>query len=102
MQCPKCGQENPDLAQFCTRCHMTLRFVCPACKHVQQHGGQCDQCGVDFAKYSALLIFQAKDEAQQQRERVKARASIAKQILLLPITGGLSLFKFLTSYFRGE
>ena len=69
---------------------------------MQSHGGKCDQCGVDFAKYSAMLIFQAKDEAKQQRERTKTRASIAKQILLLPITGGLSLLKFLASHFRGE
>ncbi len=102
MQCPKCGQENPQGTQFCSRCHTPLRYTCPACKHVQSHGGKCDQCRVDFTKYAAMLMFQAKTEASQQREQVKSRGEIIKQILLLPVTGGLSLFKFFRSRLRGE
>ena len=98
MQCPKCGQANPEAAQFCTRCHTPLRFVCPACKHVQSDGGKCDQCGVDFAKYLGVLMFQAKTESDKEHERLEQRSSFVKQILLLPITGGLSLLKYL---FRG-
>ncbi len=102
MLCPKCHHDNPGTAQFCIRCHATLRFVCPACKHDQDHGGKCDQCGVDFAKYTAMLIFQAKDTAAQERARTRERASIFKQILLLPVTGGLSLLKFFSDRLRGD
>jgi len=94
MLCPKCRQENQDSAQFCLRCHTPLRYVCPACKHVQVQGGKCDQCGVDFTKYAAMMVFKAKTDAEQRREQVRARSSILKQIVLLPITGGLSLLKY--------
>ena len=102
MQCPKCRQENPEKAQFCVRCHTPLSYTCPVCKHVQTHGGKCDQCGVDFAKYSAMLIFSAKDEAARERDRTRARTGIVKQILLLPITGGFSLLKYLRELLRGD
>ena len=102
MQCPRCGQANPETAQFCTRCHAPLRYTCPACKHVQAQGGKCEKCGVDFAKYSAMLIFSAKDAAVGERERTRAQTGIVKQILLLPITGGFSLLKYLRERFRWE
>ena len=88
MRCPKCQAENPDSAQFCLKCHAPVRFICPACRHVQDHGGQCDRCGVDFMKYASLLIFQGKTKAQQERERMKSRNSMITQLVLLPITGG--------------
>ncbi len=102
MRCPKCSQENAETAQFCLRCHAPLRFICPACKHVQDHGGTCDKCGVDFAKFAAVMMFKVKDDTQKQRERLKTRASIIKQIVLLPLTGGYSLIKFLLSRFQGD
>lgn len=102
MQCPKCGHTNPEAAQYCLRCHTALRYTCPACKHVQTHSGQCDQCGVDFAKYAAVLQFQAEAQAQKDRERLQRRSSILTQILLLPITGGLSLLKYFLSRIRNE
>ncbi len=95
MQCPKCGQANAEAAKFCTRCHTPLRFECPACQHLQSHGGKCDQCGVDFAKYLGVLMFQAKTESDKKSEQIRQRSGMLKQILLLPITGGLSLFKYL-------
>ena len=100
MQCPKCRQENPEQAQYCIRCHTPLRYTCPACKHVQAHGGQCAQCGVDFAKYSALLVFTAQQTASRERERTRLRTSIVKQIILLPITGGISLVRYLLGLLR--
>jgi len=100
MQCPKCRHENPDRALFCTRCHAPLRFTCPACRHVQDHGGKCDQCGVDFVKYASMVVLQAKEGTQQKRARAHERASIARQIFLIPLTGGLSLLKYLLSRFR--
>jgi Double zinc ribbon len=94
MQCPKCKSGNSDAAQFCTRCHTTLRFICPACRHSQDHGATCDQCGVDFAKYAAMLIVKEQVEAENQHTRVRERAGLWKQVFLLPITGGFSLLKY--------
>lgn len=102
MHCPKCRQENPEKAQYCVRCHTPLSYTCPACKHVQAQGGKCDKCGVDFAKYSAMLIFSAQDAAARERERTRAQTGIIRQILLLPITGGISLVKYLLGQLRGK
>jgi hypothetical protein len=57
---------------------------------------------VDFAKYAAMLVFRAKDQAAAQRSRAKQRTAIWRQIYLLPITGGLSLFKFFMGKLRGD
>ncbi|MGD1155754.1 MAG: zinc ribbon domain-containing protein [Terriglobia bacterium] len=102
MQCPKCKQENSETVPYCVRCHAPLKYTCPACKHVQLQGGSCEKCGVDFAKYAAMLAFRARDEADAQRSRAKARATVWRQIFLLPITGGLSLVKFLLGKLRGD
>ena len=101
MQCPKCQQENPEGAAFCVRCHTPLRFTCPTCRHAQTHGGKCDQCGLDFAKYTAALEFQMKTQGAQERERVKNVSGLIKQVLLLPITGGLSLVKYVRGRLLG-
>jgi double zinc ribbon protein len=97
MNCLKCGGDNPEKVQFCLRCHAPLRYTCPACHHAQDHGGQCEQCGVDFAKYGAMLVFHAQEKAQLEREKSRQRGSLFKQILLLPITGGLSIVSFIRS-----
>jgi hypothetical protein len=57
---------------------------------------------VDFGKYAAMLVFRAKQDAQAQRHKSKSRAAILKQILLLPITGGLSLIRYFVGRARGE
>jgi hypothetical protein len=57
---------------------------------------------VDFAKYAAMMVFKAKDDARQARDRTRARSSLLKQIVLLPITGGLSLLKYFRSQLRGD
>lgn len=98
--CPKCGQLNPQDARFCSRCHATLQFVCPACQHRQLRGGMCERCGVDFIKYALALQFQAEGEARRERERAKSRNALLKQLLLLPVTGGWSLMKYLKSALR--
>ena len=102
MQCPKCKTENSETIIYCVRCHTPLKYTCPSCKHVQLQGGACEKCGVDFAKYAAMLVFRAKDNAQSKRSKSKGRAAIWKQILLLPITGGLSLIKYFVGKARGE
>lgn len=102
MQCSKCGQENPGTAQFCRACHTPLRYTCPSCKHAQAHGGKCEQCGLDFGKYALAVQFQMKTQVDQSRKRAKARAALIKQIILIPITGGLSLFKYIRSRLLGD
>jgi hypothetical protein len=57
---------------------------------------------VDFAKYLAMLQFQMKSKADEERARLKNRSAIFKQILLLPITGGLSLLKYFRIRLHGE
>ena len=91
MKCGKCGQENLKAIEFCVRCHYPLRFTCPACKHEQTHGGQCEKCGADFAKYAAMLLAQAESQARQQREASQPYRSPWKQALLAILTLGLSL-----------
>lgn len=94
MECPKCKTVNPDTTQFCKRCHATLLYKCPSCGAAQRHGGTCDKCGVDFAKYAAMLVAQEQTRVTGERERVREHASIWKQAFLLPVTGGYSLIKF--------
>ncbi|MBI4164214.1 MAG: zinc ribbon domain-containing protein [Acidobacteria bacterium] len=102
MKCPKCSQENLETTRFCNRCHTPLHYYCPACKHVQTHSGTCDQCGVDFAKYAAMLVFKAQADSGLAKERARTRMGVVKQIVLLPITGGFSLVKYLLEYLRGQ
>jgi hypothetical protein len=102
MHCPKCKAENSETITYCVRCHAPLRYTCPSCKHVQSQGGKCEKCGVDFAKYAAMLVFRAKDDAQLVRAKAQQRQGIWKQILLLPITGGFSLLKYFRDKAKGD
>lgn len=100
MECPKCKAANSDAAQFCTRCHMTLLYKCPSCAATQRHGGKCDSCGVDFAKYGTMLIAQEQSRVDREHEKTRGKAAAWKQLILLPVTGGFSLVKHLLR--RGE
>ena len=102
MQCPKCKTENSESVTYCVRCHTPLKYTCPSCKHVQLQGGKCEKCGVDFAKYAAMLVFQAKDTAQAERAKARGAPPFGQQIVLFPITGGLSLIKYFVGKARGE
>jgi hypothetical protein len=93
MECPKCGQTVRDVATFCTRCHMTLRFKCPACQNEQRHGGTCDKCGVDFLKYGAALIAQSRAKTDAEHDRLEGRSNLLKNLLFIPLTGGISLVR---------
>jgi hypothetical protein len=98
IKCPKCGADAREIARFCRRCHATLRYECPACKHEQRKGGSCEKCGVDFLKYVGAVVAGKKIEADQVHDRIERRTGIIKQVFLLPITGGFSLIK----YFRNR
>jgi len=100
MLCAKCKQENSEEVFYCVRCHAPLKFTCPACQHVQRQGGTCEKCGVDFAKYTSMLIFRAESAAQAERERARGRANVWRQVCLAPLTGGLSLIKLLIGKLR--
>ncbi|MGH9431265.1 MAG: double zinc ribbon domain-containing protein [Terriglobia bacterium] len=100
MNCPKCHTENPVEARFCIRCHMTLKFVCPSCQYAQEHGGVCDQCGLNFAKYALVLELQAQNQRRKEKEREKERAALLQQAWLAPLTGGFSLIKFVRKRLR--
>lgn len=102
MVCSKCHTENPASAQFCVRCHATLRFVCPACHHEQLEGGVCEQCGVDFAKYAAVMEYHMETQEKLQHERTQSRQEVFKQALAAALTGGWSLVKYLRTTLRGE
>jgi len=94
MDCPKCGQKIRDVQTYCTRCHATIRFKCPACRNEQRHGGKCDKCGVDFLKYQTALMAQKQIEADAERERLENRSGFLKNLLWVPMTGGISLVRY--------
>ncbi|HEV2287478.1 MAG TPA: zinc ribbon domain-containing protein [Candidatus Acidoferrales bacterium] len=94
MECPKCKAQNPDTEQFCRRCHMTLRYKCPACGVSQRHGGTCDACGVDFAKYALMMVANEKSRSERVHEQSRERGSLWRQVFLLPVTGGFSLIRY--------
>jgi len=102
MLCPKCRTENPETVLFCVRCHTPLKYTCPACQHVQRSGGTCEKCGVDFAKYAAMLLFRAQTQAEAKRAQSRERVALWKQVILIPVTGGLSLLKFFRAKAKGK
>jgi hypothetical protein len=95
VQCPKCGGGARDIARFCPRCHMTLRYQCPACSNEQRHGGTCDKCGVDFGKYITAVVVAKQAEADVIHDRIDRRSQLMKNILLVPFTGGFTLLRYL-------
>lgn len=94
IKCSKCGADAREVARFCQRCHATLRYQCPACKHEQREGGTCEKCGVNFLKYITAVVAAKQAEADQIHERIDRRTNVIKQVFLLPLTGGYSLIKY--------
>jgi hypothetical protein len=47
-----------------------------------------------------MLVLQAREGAQEKRRRARDNAALIRQILLLPLTGGLSLLRYVFSRFR--
>jgi len=74
---------------------MTLRYSCPACKNEQRKGGTCEKCGVDFLKYIVAVVDAKRDTRDVEQERLDRRSGLIKNVLMIPLTGGLSLLKLL-------
>jgi len=102
MKCPKCNAEARDIARFCPRCHATLRYTCPSCKHEQRQGGTCEKCGVDFLKYIGAVVSAKQAEADMVHERLESRSSFLKNILLMPFNLGIPLLRQLFVGSRGR
>ena len=86
--------------EFCVGCHTPLHYIAPLAKYVQDHGGKCDQCGADFAKLAAMMVFQAQSNAQLSRQNARI-ASPSSAISFAPITGGFSLIKCFRNKMHG-
>jgi hypothetical protein len=102
MNCPKCKSEARDIARFCRRCHATLRYECPSCKHEQRQGGKCEQCGVDFLKYIGAIVAGKKAEADSIHDRLEQRSSMMKNVILIPLTMGIPLLRNLFNSSRNR
>ncbi len=91
MNCPKCRSETRDIARFCRRCHATLRYQCPSCRHEQRQGGICENCGIDFLKYVTAVVAEKQTETDAIDDRLERRSTLLKNVLWVPLTGGISL-----------
>lgn len=102
VKCPKCATDVREIARFCPRCHMTLRYSCPSCGNEQRHGGTCEKCGVDFVKYLSAVVSGQKAQADALHDRIQSRSNFVVNLLLIPVTGGIHLFKYFFSGSRGD
>lgn len=93
MNCPKCATSASDAAQFCPRCHATLLYECPACKHQQRQGGACEKCGVDFMKYVTAVVAAQKSKADAEHERLEKRSRLMRNLMLSPFNMGIPLLR---------
>jgi hypothetical protein len=91
--CPKCGAAVREVARFCQRCHMTMRFECPSCGNKQRTGVKCEKCGINFVKYIGAVGAPTQAEEDTIEAKMDRRSALLKNVLAIPLTGGLSLFK---------
>src|SRR5271154_6790250 len=84
--CPKCGAAVREVARFCQRCHMTMRFECPSCGNKQRTGVKCEKCGINFVKYIGAVVAAKQTEAdtiQAKLDRRSAKTRDRPSVLLL-------------------
>jgi hypothetical protein len=91
--CPKCGAAVREVARFCQRCHMTMRFDCPSCGNKQRTGVKCEKCGINFVKYIGAVVAAKQPEEDTLEAKLERRSAFLKNIFAIPLTGGLKLFK---------
>jgi hypothetical protein len=91
--CPKCGAAVREVARFCQRCHMTMRFECPSCGNKQRTGVKCEKCGINFVKYIGAVVAPKQAEIDTIEAKLDRRSAFLKNLVALPLTGGISLVK---------
>jgi hypothetical protein len=91
--CPKCGAAVREVARFCQRCHMTMRFECPSCGNKQRTGVKCEKCGINFVKYIGAVVAAKQGEVDMIEAKLDRRSAFLKNLVALPLTGGISLVK---------
>jgi hypothetical protein len=91
--CPKCGAAVREVARFCQRCHMTMRFECPSCGNKQRTGVKCEKCGINFVKYIGAVVAAKQSEADAIQAKLDRRSAFLKNLVAIPLTGGISLVK---------
>jgi hypothetical protein len=57
----------------------------------EQRTVKCPKCGVDFLKYIVAVVDAKKQSRDTEQERFDRRTGLVKNILAIPLTGGLSL-----------
>jgi hypothetical protein len=63
VSCPRCRQDNPQAAKFCSGCGERLEAICPGCGHSNVPGSRfCNECGQPLAASSTA----AKELASPQ------------------------------------
>src|ERR1700730_9294746 len=91
--CPKCGAAVREVARFCQRCHMTMRFDCPSCGNKQRTGVKCEKCGINFVKYIGAVVAAKQPETDTIQAKLDRRGAFLKNLVALPLTGGIALVK---------
>jgi hypothetical protein len=81
------------VARFCRKCHTTLRYECPACKHEQRQGGTCEKCGVNFLKYITGMVANKQIGPDPVYERQERRSTLLKNLLYVPFNLGIPLLR---------
>jgi hypothetical protein len=91
--CLKCGAAVREVARFCQRCHMTMRFECPSCGNKQRTGVKCEKCGINFVKYIGAVVAAKQAEEDTIQAKLDRRSAFLKNLFAVPFTGGISLLK---------
>ena len=100
--CPKCGTAVREVARFCQRCHMTMRFDCPSCGNKQRTGVKCEKCGINFVKYIQAVVAPKQVKEDTIGAKLERGSAFLKNIFAIPLTGGLKLFKQLFNASNGK
>ncbi|HEY4949908.1 MAG TPA: hypothetical protein VIH88_06210 [Candidatus Acidoferrales bacterium] len=54
---------------------------------------KCDKSGINFVRYIGAVIATKQAEADTIEAKLERRSAFLKNIVAIPFTGGLSLFK---------
>jgi hypothetical protein len=97
MECPGCGQSNPEDAKFCVKCGRSLQLrsggtaICPFC-------GRENSPGVSFCAYCGKSIYGNQGQNSRGSSTIhdessqKFASNIVVDIILTIITCGIYLF----------